>query len=76
MYQKSASFGREHPSSDKADFFVTATILGLEEVYEKIVVVLVHDKADILTVFQDILGTVYSDHASWLPLLQLTGDIF
>ena len=39
MYQKSASFGREHPSSDKADFFVTATILGLGEVYKKIVVV-------------------------------------
>ena len=50
MYQKSASFGREHPSSEKADFFVTATILGLGEVYKKIVVVLVHNKADILTV--------------------------
>ena len=58
--------GWEHPSSDKADFFVTATILGLGEVYEKVVLglVLVHDKADILKVYQDILGTVHTDHAS------------
>ena len=38
--------GWEHPSSDKADFFVTATILGLGEIV--LGVVLVHDKADIL----------------------------